>query len=161
MIAVKAETPPMAHGEHRSTFFRQSGWLMIANVGGGILMWAVHLLSKFIPESEYGQFGVFLAVAMCIPNMPLQMALAHQTALALATSRERQLSGMIRMVVLGTFVLWLIGSAVVFCFHGALIEHWKITNPAGLWLTLPVVLLSLWFPLFPGGLQGQQNFLWM
>jgi O-antigen/teichoic acid export membrane protein len=161
MIAVKADTPPVAETEHRSTFFRQSGWLMIANVGSGILMWAVHLLSKFIPESEYGQFGVFLAVAMCIPNMPLQMAMAHQTALTLANQRERQLAGMIRMVLLGTFILWLIGCGVVFCFHGALIGHWKITHAAALWLILPVMLLSLWFPLFTGVLQGQQNFLWM
>ena len=70
-------------------------------------MWAVHLLNKKIPESEYSVFGVLLAVAMFVPNMPLQMVFAQQTARALATGRERELAGMIRLAWLGTFGLWL------------------------------------------------------
>ena len=69
--------------EHAS-FFRQSGWLMIANVAGGALMWAVHFLAKAIPEGEYGDFGAFLAVVMVLPTIPLQMVLAQQTARTLA-----------------------------------------------------------------------------
>jgi O-antigen/teichoic acid export membrane protein len=30
-----------------------------------------------------------------------------------------------------------------------------------LWLTLPILLFSLWLPMFSGVLQGQQNFLWL
>ena len=43
-----------------------------------------------------------LAVAMCVPNMPLQMVFAQQAARALATGRERALAGMIRLAWLGT-----------------------------------------------------------
>src|SRR5437899_8594337 len=53
MLAAKAEIPPMTQAAHRATFFRQSGWLMIANIGGGVLMWAVHFLNKFIDTGEY------------------------------------------------------------------------------------------------------------
>src|ERR1700750_355193 len=96
VISEKQVSPP---GEvHKGSFFRQSGWLMIANVGGGVLMWAVHFLSKRIPEAEYGVFVALLAVAMCIPTMPLQMALTHQTAQAVARNRLRQLAGMIRLM---------------------------------------------------------------
>src|SRR5512140_3191290 len=81
-----------------AAFFRQSGWLMIANIGGGLLMWGVHFLSKAIPKTEYAAFGVLLAVAMVMPTLPRQMVMAQQAAKALATRRETELSGMIRLV---------------------------------------------------------------
>ena len=39
--------------------------------------------------------------------------------------------------------------------------QWNITNPAAIWLTLPVLLFTVWLPMFYGVLQGQQNFLWL
>ena len=41
-----------ARAAHRATFFRQSGWMMLATILGGQLMWSVHLLSKAIPASS-------------------------------------------------------------------------------------------------------------
>ncbi len=155
------EAPPVSNAAaHKASFFRQSGWLMIANITGGILMWAVHFLSKLIPKPEYAVFGVLLAVAMCIPTMPLQVVLAHQTAEALATGRERQLAGKIRLVFLGTFLLWAISAVVVVILNAKIIERWEITNPAGLWVTMPVLLFGMCLPILWGVLQGQQNFLW-
>ena len=77
MLAERVEIQPMTQPAHRGTFFRQSGWLMIANIAGGALMWAVHFLSKKIGPQEYGVFGAFLSVVMCIPGMPLQMVMAQ------------------------------------------------------------------------------------
>jgi len=151
----------MNQAQHRATFFRQSGWLMVANVAGGVFMWAVHFLSRRIGPEEYGVFIACLAVAMCIPSIPLQMVVAHQTAQALATHRERELAGMIRQFWLWTSVLWLAGAVIVLLFQGTIIAHWKISSPSALWVTLPVVLLSIWLPIFWGALQGQQNFLWL
>ena len=159
--AARAEIPPMTQAKHRAAFFRQSGWMMISNVAGGALMWAVHFLSRPIGPEEYGVYTAFLAIAMCIPTIPLQMVMAHQTAQALPARKERELAGMIRQVWFGTFLLWLVGCVVVLIFQGTIIEHWKIANPAGLWITLLVVLMSLWLPIFSGVLQGQQNFLWL
>src|SRR5215469_16296027 len=101
MSEAKTQTSPAKPHQH-AAFFRQSGWLMISNIGGGALFYMVHLLSKKITVEEYGAFGVMLAVAMCVPNMPLQMVFAQQTAKALATGRERSLVGMIRLAWLGT-----------------------------------------------------------
>jgi O-antigen/teichoic acid export membrane protein len=134
---------------------------MIANVGSGMMMWAVHLLNKKIPASEYGVFGVLLAVAMFVPNMPLQMVFAQQTAKALVANRERELAGMIRLAWLGTFGLWLVVACGAWIWQADILQRWQITNPAGLWITLPVILFSLWLPLFWGVMQGQQNFLWL
>jgi O-antigen/teichoic acid export membrane protein len=134
---------------------------MIANIGGGVLMWAVHFLSKSIGPEQYGLYIAYLAVVMCVPSIPLQMVLAHQTASALAVGKERELAGMLRKICLGTLFLWLAGCLAVFVFQGTIIERWKITNPVGIWVTLLVVLFSLWLPIFWGALQGQQNFLWL
>ena len=161
MLAEKAEAAPATGRKHHIAFFRQSGWLMVANIAGGILMLGVHFLSKKIPDSEYGVFIVMLSLIMCVPSGPLQIVFAQQTAKALATNRERELAGMIRLVWLGTFVLWLAGLLVVFAIQGQLLARWQVANPAALWVTMLVVLLSLWMPLFSGVLQGQQNFLWL
>jgi O-antigen/teichoic acid export membrane protein len=159
---LRSASREMIKSKHATaSFFRQSGWLMIANITGGILMWGVHFLAKAIPKTEYAVFGVFLAVAMCIPNLPLQMVLAQQTAKGLATGKEHELSGKIRLVLIGTFLLWALGALFVLIFQSAVVGRWQIANPAGLWVTLLVVLLSLWLPIFWGVLQGQQNFLWL
>src|SRR5262245_3551403 len=142
-----------------SSFFRQTGWLMLANVIGGILMWAVHPLAKLIPKTEYSVFGVLLAVAMCIPTMPLQIVLAQQAADALATGKERQLSGKIRIVTMATLLLWAVFAVVVFVLQDKILRAWKIQNPAGLWITVVVVLFGMWLPIFWGLLQGTQKFL--
>jgi len=161
MIAETTKPPPEAAGtKHHIAFFRQSGWLMIANVGSGVMMYAVHLLNKRIPPAEYGIFGVLLAVAMFVPSMPLQMVFAQQTAQALATDRRRELAGMIRLACLGTFGLFLLLALGTFIWQKNILAGWQITNPADLWITVFVVLFSFWLPMFWGVLQGQQNFLW-
>ncbi|HUA67813.1 MAG TPA: hypothetical protein VMA13_04630 [Candidatus Saccharimonadales bacterium] len=146
--------------KHHVAFFRQSSWLMIANVGSGLMMYAVHLLNKKIPPAEYGVFGVLLAVAMFVPSIPLQMVFAQQTAQALATDRKRELAGMIRLAWLGTLGLCLMLAIGTFVWQKDILEGWQIKNPADLWITLFVVLFSFWMPMFWGVLQGQQNFLW-
>jgi O-antigen/teichoic acid export membrane protein len=162
MIAAKLDTPLMGEAAaQRSSFFRQSGWLMIANIAGGILMWAVHFLAKAIPAEEYGGFGVFLTVVMLLPTIPLQMVMAQQTAKALATQKTGELSGLIRSLWRGTFIAWLIGAIGVLCVQGWILQHWNFKSPIGLWITLVILLLSLWMPIFWGALQGQQNFLWL
>ena len=158
-----ATTANLSTGKSKphAAFFRQSGWLMIANLGGGALMWAVHFLAKKTTAAEYGAFGVMLAVAMCVPNLPLQMVFAQQTATALATNRERQLAGMIRLAWLGTLGLTLLFAAAVFFWQGNILTAWKLPDATALWITVLVVLFSFWLPMFLGVMQGQQNFFGM
>src|ERR1051326_9125719 len=124
MLEENVENLAPTHAEQRASFFRQSGWLMIANIGGGALMWAVHLLNKAIPASEYGNFGFFLAVVMLLPAIPLQMIFTQQTAKALAVQRRGELAGVVRAFTGGTFVLWLLGSVLVLSFQNRIVEHW-------------------------------------
>jgi O-antigen/teichoic acid export membrane protein len=159
MSAPKSPAAPAPH--QHSAFFRQSGWLMVASIGGGMLFYLVHLLSKKITPAEYGAFGVMLAVAMCVPNMPLQMVFAQQTARALATGRERALAGMIRLAWLGLLGLAVLLTAAMAIWHDPIQAAWKLPTSAALWITLGVVLLSFWLPMFLGLMQGQQNFFWL
>ena len=156
-----AENIPTVDHKPHAAFFRQSGWLMIANIGAGGLTWGVHFLAKSIPKSEYAAFGTLLMVVACLPAMPLQMVFAQQSAQALATGRERQLAGMIRLAWLWTFIVWALGALGVFFFQNKIVAGWHLPNALGLWAAVLTVLVSLWLPLFIGVLQGRQDFFWM
>jgi O-antigen/teichoic acid export membrane protein len=152
--------PTIDHKQH-AAFFRQSGWLMIANIFAGMMTWGVHFLAKRIPGAEYSIFGAMLMLTACIPTMPLQMIFTQQTADALATNRERQLAGVIRLGWLWTFVLWAVAALGVLAFQGRIVERWQLAGPAALWVTFAVVLMNLWMPMFSGVLQGRQDFFWL
>ncbi len=159
----KTELIPTVDHKPHAAFFRQSGWLMIAAIGGGAMTWGVHFLSKAksVDESQYAVFGTLLMVVACLPTMPLQMVFAQQTALALARGGERQLAGMIRLAWLGTFLAWAAGAVLVFVFQKQIVAGWHLPDASGLWVTLPLLLVSLWLPLFGGVVQGRQDFFWL
>ena len=160
MSAANAESPPADAAGHRASFFRQSGWLMIANVGGGALMYGVHLFAKVIPEQEYALYGALLALTIfCVPQIPLQMVCAQQAAAALASGRARQLAGMFRAAWLAVTGLWLLAAVVMWLVQDRLLAAWGISQPAALWITMLVILVQAWLPMFLGLLQGKQDFL--
>ena len=161
MSTAKTETIPTVDHKPHAAFFRQSGWLMVANIVGGAMTLGVHPLNKLIPDSEYSAFVALLMVVSCLPTMPLQMVFAQQAALAMANGRERQLAGMIRLVWLWTFIIWALGALAVFLFQGAIVQRWQLPGAAGLLVMLPLLLISLWVPLFSGVLQGRQDFFWL
>jgi len=147
----------------RFAFFRQSGWMLIATVTGGIFMWAVHFVApKPLQEGLYGLFNTFLSALTiaAIPALGVQAILAQQTASALNDSQTRQLRGTVRVLLGGTFALWIIAAIVVSFAQNHIMQGLKIKDPAALWIALAVALVMLWIPVFSGVLQGQQNFLW-
>lgn len=163
MTPAKTESIPTIDHKPHAAFFRQSGWIMFSSIGGGALMFAVHLLAKAksVDESQYAAFGTLLMVVACLPTMPLQMIFVQQSAYSLATGRERQLSGMIRLAWLWTFILWLLGALAVLLFQKDIIAGWHLPSASGLWATLLLLLFSLWMPMFAGVLQGRQDFFWL
>lgn len=157
----ETETIPTIDHKPHATFFRQSGWLMMATVIQGFLSFGPHLLSKKISPDEYSIFVTMLMMTSLIPTMPLQMVFAHQTAETLATNRQRQLALMIRWGWLLTFLAW--GLVVLFClaFQGRILAGWQLTSPVTLWVTLAALLANIWMPVFSGVLQGRQDFFWL
>ena len=153
----------MSQDVQKSNFFRQSGWMVLCTVVSGAAFFAVHPFSKWIPESEYAIFGLYLAALYCmsIPSVGLQMVFTQQTAACLNEKQERELASTARGVLAGIVSLWLIAVVLIAIFHQPIIARWKINNPAGLWVMLVVGLVLMCTPVFMGILQGRQNFLWI
>ncbi|MBI3412282.1 MAG: hypothetical protein HY040_28520, partial [Planctomycetes bacterium] len=57
--------------------------------------------------------------------------------------------------------IWLGMAAGAVVIRKDLIGLWKISNPASLWVTVLLALVSMWLPIMMGLLQGRQNFLWL
>jgi O-antigen/teichoic acid export membrane protein len=134
---------------------------MIANIAGGALMFAVHLLAKKTGQSQYGLFITLLTVVMLVPAIPLQMVFAQQTAKALATGTEGELSGLVRAICLGLLGIWVVLCVAVLGLQDTILKFWETNDSAALWVTMPTLLITIWSPVFMGMLQGQQNFLWL
>ena len=150
----------------KSAFFRQSGWMMIATVGGGAFMYLVHSIAKGMKDKDSGEYGLFMTLLqvvtmMGIPTVGLQYVFAHQAAAAITDEQERQLAGVLRKVMAATFILWSLIAVGVFVMRDQVIAWLKVNNPAALWVTVFIGLAQLWFPIVNGLLQGKQNFLWL
>ncbi len=153
----------MTSDKSRRTFFRQSGWMVLAATLSGFFMFAVHIFNNRIPKSEYGVFGALLSLLVLtqIPTIGMQTVFARQTASAVSEEERRRLAGTVRGVVWGMFFIWLVLAAVAGIWHREILATFKISNSAALWFTLALALISLWTPIFQGVLQGLQNFFWM
>jgi O-antigen/teichoic acid export membrane protein len=161
MSSEKAEPIPTIDHKPHAAFFRQSGWLIITAVGGGVLTYLVHFLNKVINPAEYTAFGVLLTLVACLPVGPVQMVFAQQSALALATGRLGQLSNLIRQAYFWILILWALGATVVLCFQHSIVTGWHLPGALSLWVTVVLVPLTLWQPIFGGVLQGRQDFFWL
>jgi hypothetical protein len=160
MPATTEAIPTVDHKQH-SAFFRQSGWLMMTNIIGGMATLCVHPLSKKMPDSEYTAFGVLLMLVACLPTIPFQMVFAQQTAQKLAIEKKGQLAGMLRIAWLWTFIIWVVAATVILIYRNQIVASWHLPSVTGLLLTLPMILASLWMPMFFGTLQGRQDFFWL
>ena len=137
--------------------------MVLAATLSGFFMFAVHIFNNRIPKSEYGVFGALLSLLVLtqIPTIGMQTVFARQTAAALSEDERRRLAGTIRGVVLGMFVIWLALAGAALFWQKEILEAFKISNPAALWFTMVLALISLWTPIFQGVLQGLQIFFWM
>jgi O-antigen/teichoic acid export membrane protein len=157
------DTPQMTEASHQSTFFRQSGWMMIATVMGGVFMSLVHAFAKVLPKQEYSAMAALFQVLvwMGIPALGLQMVFAQQASAVITQEQKKQLVGTTRAVLLWTFLVWLIMAVVAVIGHRTFIAALKLSNPMAFWLTIVIGLAAIWFPILQGLLQGRQNFLWL
>jgi O-antigen/teichoic acid export membrane protein len=144
-------------------FFRQSGWMVIASTVSGGLMYAAHIPAQQMPPAEYGVFVTLLQVLnlMAIPAVGLQLTFVQQSVAAVDAARRAELTGTMRALLRGTFLLWLVLVAGALIFQRSILADYKVANPAALWITLVLGLASLWSPIILGTLQGRQNFLWL
>ncbi len=164
-----ARSVPVVSEKHHITFFRQTGWMLMASTASGFIMYLVHpvatgrITGGGMPESEYGLFGALLQVVtmMTIPAGGLQPVIAQQQSRAITDEQHRVVASEFRGVMKAMFLLWLAIAGVTAIFWNPLLTALKIHNPMALVMTLLIVLGALWMPLVQGVLQGRQNFLWL
>jgi len=163
-LSLNAETgpAPARATESHTTFFRQSGWLVVAAVSSGLFMTATQVVAnRWMTQEEYSIWFALLRVflLMSIPSAGLQIVFAQQTAAAVTDEQTRLLAQTVRATLRATFLIWLAMAALAFAGWNHWIALLKITNPAALGLTVVIGLGSLWSPIVKGVLQGLQNFL--
>ena len=154
--------------ESRFTFFRQSGWMLIATVVSGAFMTLVQAAAQQMPKdpvtgnTEYGVFSALMnALAqLAIPALGLQTVFAQQAVAATDEAKRAELVGTVRGVVKVLAIFWLVIVVLAVTFREHLLRDYKIINPLAIWITLGVALVSILNPVFAGLAQGRQNFLW-
>ena len=164
MLAAKTQATPVSNEKHHITFFRQSGWMMMAGTINGFFMWMVHpIVTRAFPTSEYGVFTTLLQVTtmMTIPAGGLQPVIAQQQAAAITDEKQRVVASEFRGVMQALFFIWLLMVAAAAIFWKPALAGLKIQNPVALAITMVIGLAAMWMPLTMGILQGRQNFLWL
>jgi O-antigen/teichoic acid export membrane protein len=153
----------MSAENHKQTFFRQGGWMVITTFLSGLFMLGVHAYAPILGEAEYGLFGVLLAMLnmMAIPSIALQTVFAQQTAAAISLEQKNKLTKTVQTLLAWGFYLWLAMAVIVLVFQKNILAGLTIHQPIALWIAIFLGLAQLWGPILLGLLQGQQNFLWM
>ncbi len=144
---------------HKSAFFRQSSWMVIATFAGGFFMALVHTVARKM-GNDYASFVALLRllIIMGVPFAALQTVVARQAAAATDETHEQQLIATSRALLLATLLVWVLMVIVVLAAAKPLSSLLKIDNRASLYFTLMVGLTGLWIPIFKGLLQGRHQF---
>ncbi len=144
-------------GKH---FFKQAGWLVAANLGCGLFMFAVHPIAATMEAAEYGVFQTLLKlfILLGIPAAGLQAVLALQTATAKEPVAQADLAATVRSLLWSMSALWLVMFLAGWAASDVICETLKIGNPKALLATLGLGLTTLWLPILRGVLQGRQDF---
>lgn len=142
-------------------FFRQAGWMVLATGTMGVFMTGTQMVAaRWMEPAEYAVWFALLRVYLLlgIPSIGLQTVFARQAAAAVQSGDLAVLRATVRAVLRGTFLLWLGVAGLTALSQGWLVRTLKIANPAALWVTLLIGLVTLWGPVLRGLAQGHQRF---
>ncbi|MGE3311503.1 MAG: lipopolysaccharide biosynthesis protein [Limisphaerales bacterium] len=151
------------------SFFRQSGWMLLANGIAGAIFSLVHSPAGRIAavpgvgKVEYASFGALLdsLILLGIPAGGLQAVFAQLASGAIDAPSQRRLRSTVRSVSTLVFGAWALAAAAVWLVRARVQEMFQISNPWAVAFTLGTVLIGLLYPVFAGLLQGTQRFFWL
>lgn len=149
--------------ESKSTFFKQSGWMVIATSMSGAFLVAVYPVLGQLPPEEVGVYVSLLRLftILGIGAAGLQIVMAQDAAAAVTDEARLRLGATVRSVAKGVFALWLVILLVCAPLQDEIVRTFKITNALAVWVTMALVLAQLMLPFVQGLLQGTQNFAWL
>lgn len=152
----------MSQTEAKSSFFRQSGWMIIATMLMGGCMMLVHSVTAppNMSATEYEAFAALLKLQLLItiPASALQTIFVQKSSAALTTGENHQLNNATRAFTSGIFLIWGMLFLVVLLKQIGIITLFKVTDPLALYFNVGLVLSQLWLSVARGVLQGKQNF---
>lgn len=157
-----SENVPPESQESKISFFRQSGWMMIATFLMGVCMWAVHRLSNYMSPAEYetGFTMLRLLMIMAIPAGALQMVFAKYTSAAVSEDEKDKLATAFRTILKFGTLIWGLVFLLIAFLQDWICTTWQLTGPAAIWSTCAAGLTWFWWAVMIGVIQGRQNFLW-
>ncbi|MFM1767928.1 MAG: hypothetical protein RJA22_457 [Verrucomicrobiota bacterium] len=152
----------MSDSTSRRDFFRQSGWMTVAVMAGGVFNTGSNILAQRVLGEQFNEFSTALSALglLVIPALGLQASFASQAAVADTEEARRQLASTARGALGLMGVIWLGVAGWWLARHEAMREVYQLTHPLSLWLVLFVCLAALLTPVPMGVLQGRQDFLW-
>ena len=153
----------MSAAESKATFFKQSGWLVIATSMSGAFLMAVYPILGKLPSEEVGIYVSLLRLftLLGIGAAGLQIVMAQDAAAAINDELKLRLAATVRAVAKGVFALWLLMLLICAPLQEQIVSTFKITNALAVWVTMGLVLMQLLLPFMQGLLQGMQNFAWL
>ncbi|MGZ8938917.1 MAG: hypothetical protein ACXW32_06875 [Limisphaerales bacterium] len=149
--------------ESKATFFKQSGWMVVATTMSGFFLMAVYPVLAHLPSGEVSIYVSLLRLftLLGIGAAGLQIVMAQDAAAAVAEESRLRLAATVRSVAKGVFALWLVILLICAPLQDEIVRTFKITNALAVWVTMGLVLTQLMLPFVQGLLQGTQNFAWL
>ena len=157
----------MSDATGKNSFFRQSAWMIGATLAAGTAMMLVHpLVSKRLGDAAFAEFKALMSTFYVISAASggLWTLFGQQSAAAITPEQIRNVAATARRVCGWMAALWLVLAVGLWWWQSTLVQLWKLSNPAALWATWGLGLVSLMVSVFRGMLQGRQQFLelgWM
>lgn len=148
--------------DSKANFFRQSGWMMAANVLSGVFMAASQFMLLYLtPASDFSVALTILKIFILVslPAAAIQVVLAQQTAAAISDDARRDVAATARGVLKWLLVFWLAMSAIATTFRLQIASVLQASDATIVWAMMLLILGSLLLPVFLGLLQGSQRFL--
>lgn len=146
------------------SFYKASGWLVLATAVGGVGMFLVQVVAvEWLEPRDYGLMNTLfqtLNLAM-IPALGLQTVFAQQAAAASNEVESQQTLITARNVLIALLAIWGFGAICLLLTQGYWMQKLKSPISLPLWLTLGAALPQLCLPVWMGILQGQERFLWL
>jgi hypothetical protein len=165
-------SPPLSATETRRehlSFFRQSGWMLVANGIAGVCFTlantpAGHIArAENVGKAEYATFGALLdsLILLGLPAGGLQAVFAQMASGAVDAPSQHRLRGTVRTVLTVVLAAWTLAALAIWFGRDSVLATLRIANPWALAATLGTALVGLLYPVFAGLLQGGQRFFWL
>jgi O-antigen/teichoic acid export membrane protein len=149
-------------GDGKATFFKQSGWMVVATTLSGVFLVMVYpILSRLGEELSiyFSLLRLFMVLAMAAAG--LQIVMAQDAAAAVTSEGQARLAATARAVGFAVVIAWLVILSACLLLQDQIIASLKISHRPALWVTMGLVLTQLLLPFAQGLLQGSQNFAWL